>query len=230
MRSTPREAIGLQLDWHLYLVRRRPAAGGALRLLRLGQNAEQILHVMSGLVRDNVGRRKLARLAADVAVVETRRDLVEERGVEIDLLVGGTVEGSHGALRFSAATGVRRAAIENEHGWPIDLAVARKDLLPLQVGAAEHLAHEAAHLVLRSAGASRAGRRLRLRPAGAGQDLGAADEHARIDAERPTDEAERYDRAADQSAAADRNATTAVALRASIFDIAAFREIVQAHG
>src|SRR5260370_2449196 len=133
MRSTPREAIGLQLDVHLDVVRRRPAAGGALRLLRLGQNAEQILHVMSDLVRDDVGLRKLARLAADVAAVETRRDLAAERGVEIDLLVGGTVEGSHGALRFSAPTGLRRAALENEHAGPVDPAVALHDLLPLRV-------------------------------------------------------------------------------------------------
>src|SRR5262249_48005017 len=83
---------------------------------------------------------------------ETRRDLIEERGVEIDLPVSWTVERSHGALRFSAATGVRCAAIKNEHGRPVNLAVAREDLLPLQLGAAEHLAHEAAHLILGSAG------------------------------------------------------------------------------
>src|SRR5262249_52162333 len=95
-----------------------PAAGGGLRLPRLGQNTEQVLHVMSDLVRDHVGLRKLACLAADVATVETRRDLIEERGVEIDLAVSGTVERSHGALRFSAASGVRCAAIKNGHGPP----------------------------------------------------------------------------------------------------------------
>src|SRR5262249_39825043 len=71
------EAICLQLDLHLDVVRRRPAAGGALHLLRLGQNAEQILHVMPDLVRDHVGLRKLARLTAGAAAVETRRDLIE---------------------------------------------------------------------------------------------------------------------------------------------------------
>src|SRR5262249_24547950 len=86
-------------------------------------------------------------------------------------------------------------------------------------------------LILGSAGASRAGRRLHLRTAGVGQDLGAADEQARIDAQCPANETERHDRADAQSAAADRNAeaTTAVTLRASIFHVAAFREIVQAH-
>src|SRR5262249_56119444 len=127
---------------------------------------------MSDLVRDHISLRKLACLAADVAAVETRRDLIEERGVEIDLPVSGTVEGSHGTLRFSAATGMRRAAIENEHGRPINLAVAGEDLLPLQLGAAEHLAHEAPHLVLRTAAPSPASRRLALRPPRASEDPG----------------------------------------------------------
>src|SRR5262249_5489635 len=71
--------------------------------------------------------------------------------------------------------------------------------------------------------------------AGTVQDRGAADEQARIDAERPADEAERHDRADAQSAAADWKAETASAaaktsLSASILDVAAFRQIVQAHG
>ena len=139
-------------------------------------------------------------------------------------------------LRGAAATGVRRAAIENQHGCAVDLAVLGEDLLPLQFGAAEHLAHETAHIVLRSGGAGRAGRRLHLRLARAGQDLGTADEQAWIDAERPADEAERHDRADAQSAAADRNAEPAAATAAeaavptSILDVAALREIIQAHG
>src|SRR5262249_32124474 len=123
----------------------------------------------------------------------------------------------------------------DEQGCAVDLAVLGEDLLRLQFGAAEHLAHKAAHVVLRSAGASRCGRRLHLRPAGAGQDLGAADEQARVDAERPADEAERHDGADAQSAAADRKAETApaathTALFASILAVAASRQIVQAHG
>src|SRR5262249_38645726 len=130
--------------------------------------------------------------------------------------------------------GVRRAAIENEDRRTISFAVLGEDLLPLQFGAAEHLAHEAAHIIVGSAGAPRRGRRLHLRLAGTGQDLGAADEQARIDAERPADEAERHDRADAQSAAPARQAETAsaatkAALFASILDVAAFRQIVQAH-
>jgi hypothetical protein len=130
---------------------------------------------------------------------------------------------------------MRRAAIENEDRRAISFAVLGEDLLPLQLGAAEHLAHEAAHIILGSAScAPRRGRRLHLRLAGTGQDLGAADEQARIDAERPADEAERHDRTDAQSAAADRKAETTsaaakTALFASILDVAAFRQIVQAH-
>ena len=69
---------------------------------------------------------------------------------------------------------------------------------------------------------------------GAGQDLGAADEQARIDAERPADDAEHHDGADAQSAAADRETAAAAAaeaaLVASILDVAAFRQIIQAHG
>src|SRR5215471_8072193 len=190
---------------------------------------------MAHLVRDHVGLRKLARPAADIAAAEACRDLIEERGIEIDLLVGRTVERSHGALRDSPATRLRRAAIEDQYRRAIHSAVFGEDLLPLQFGAAEHLADEASHVVLRRGGAPRRGRRLHLRLAGPGEDFGAADEQARIDAERPADEAERHDRADAQSATADRNAkpataAEAAALRASVLDVAAFRQIVQPHG
>ena len=56
------EAVGLQLDPHLDAVRLRLAAGRALRLLRLRQDAEQVLHVMADLVRDHIGLRELAGL------------------------------------------------------------------------------------------------------------------------------------------------------------------------
>src|SRR5262249_45996469 len=178
---------------------------------------------------------KLARPAADVAAAKARRDLIEERGVEVDLLIGRAVERSHGALRGPAATGVRRAAIENQHRCAVDLAVLGEDLLPLQFGAAEHLAHEAAHIVLRGAGAARRGRRLHLRPTGTGQDLGAAEEHAGRAAGPRPEGAEPRERPDPKPPAPDRKpepapATTETALFASILDVAAFRQIVQAHG
>src|SRR5262249_29154850 len=103
---------------------------------------------MADLVRDHIGLRELARPATDVAAAKARRDLIEEGGVEVDLLISRAVERSHRALRGSAATGMRRAAIKNEDWRTISFAVLGEDLLPLQLGAAEHLAHEAAHVVL----------------------------------------------------------------------------------
>jgi hypothetical protein len=138
-------------------------------------------------------------------------------------------------LRGPAAIGVRGAAVEHQNRRAIALAVLGEDLLPLQLGAAEHLAHETAYVVLGSASASRRRRRLHLRLALAAQDLGPADEQAWIDAERPADQAERDDRADAQSATADRQAEPSTAAAetavvASIFDVAAFRQIVQPHG
>jgi hypothetical protein len=186
-------------------------------------------------MRNHVGLGKLTGLAADITAAKAGRDLIEKRGVEIDLLVRRTIKRSHGALRHSAATRLCGAAVEDQNRRAVSLAVSGKDLLPLHLGAAEHLAHEAAHVVLGCAGASRRGRRLHLGLAGAGQDFRAADENARIDPERPPEEAEHHDRPDAQAAAADRDAKAAApaaktALAASIFDVAAFRKIVQSHG
>src|SRR6266581_9710140 len=88
------------------------------------------------------------------SAAEAPRDLVEERGVEIDLLVGRAIERPHGALCGAAASGLRHAAVEHQHRRAIALAVRGEDALPRQLGAAEHPAHEAAHVVRRRAGAS----------------------------------------------------------------------------
>ena len=55
LRPHAGETISLQLHLHLNVVRVRPAAGAALSLCRLGQNAEEILHVMANLMRDHIG-------------------------------------------------------------------------------------------------------------------------------------------------------------------------------
>ena len=71
--------------------------------------------------------------------------------------------------------------------------------------------------------------------AGAGrrrEHLGAADQQARIDAERPADDAEHHDGADAEPAAADRHAdaaATAAAIAAAILDVVALRQIVLAH-
>ena len=72
MRPDAGEAVGLQLDAHLHAVGLDLRAGRALRLLHLGQDAEQVLHVMADLVRDHIGLRELAGLAAAAAEARAR--------------------------------------------------------------------------------------------------------------------------------------------------------------
>ena len=69
--------------------------------------------------------------------------------------------------------------------------------------------------------------------AGSGQDLGTADQEAWIDAERPADEPQHHDRADAEAAAADGKAepaSPAARFATPILYVAAFRQIVQAHG
>src|SRR5262249_32778576 len=122
------EAVGLQLDLHLDVIGVPLVAGGALRLLRLRQDAEQGLHVVSDVVRDQIGLRELAGLAADVAAAEAGLDLPEERGVEVDFLVRRTIERPHRALRDAAAIRARGAAIQDQYRGTISFAVLGKDL------------------------------------------------------------------------------------------------------
>jgi hypothetical protein len=67
----------------------------------------------------------------------------------------------------------------------------------------------------------------------AGEDFGAADQHPRIDAERPADQAEHHDGADAQAAAADRHPETtaraAALFAAAILDVAALLQIFPAH-
>src|SRR5665811_1484811 len=85
-----------QLDPHLDAVGRYLVAGGTLLLgLRLRQYAEQVLHMMTDLVRNHVSLGEFAGLAA--TSLETNTHVAEERSVEINALVGRTVKGTIGA-------------------------------------------------------------------------------------------------------------------------------------
>jgi ATP/maltotriose-dependent transcriptional regulator MalT len=108
--------------------------------------------VVTDLVRDHIGLRELAGLAADIAAAKPRLDILEERRVEIDLLVSRTIERAHRALRGAAALGVGAAAVEHEHRRTIVPAFLGKNVFPLRLGAAEHAADEPAHLVAWRAG------------------------------------------------------------------------------
>src|SRR5450759_2714988 len=84
------ETVGLQFDPHLDAVRRHLVAGGALLGLRLRQYAEQVLHMVADLVRNHIGLGEFASLAA--ATAKAHAHVAEERSVEINALVGRTIE------------------------------------------------------------------------------------------------------------------------------------------
>jgi hypothetical protein len=85
------------------------------------------------------------------------------------------------------------------------------------------------HRIARRAGA--APRLLLRRPvAAAGEDLGAADQKARIDAERPADQAEHHHGAdAETSGAAETAAAATTSAVTHVVDIVASTEIIPAH-
>src|SRR5262249_60004882 len=85
MRPHAREAIGLQLDPDLELIG-LGLVHAALDLLHTGQDPQQVLHVMADLVGDYIGLGELAALTSDIAAAKARFEVVEERGIEIDLL------------------------------------------------------------------------------------------------------------------------------------------------
>src|SRR5262249_23132719 len=146
-----------------------------LHLLHLRKYAQQVLHVMADLVRNHVRLRKLAGLAAGIAGAEPAFEILEERGVEINLAIIRTIEWPHRGLSEPAGR-TREAGEHHERGRLIRLAVLRENLLPLRLRAPEHGRHEPSHLVRGRSRVPRAGpvtrcrRRLLLRTASARQN------------------------------------------------------------
>src|SRR5258708_21657281 len=191
---------------------------------------------MADLVGDYIGLRELAGFA--LAAAETGLDLAEERGVQIVLVVGRTIERPHRALRLPAARCLGLALVEDEHRLTIGLAVALEDIGPFRVNIAENGRDESADVIAWLAGAPRLpARRLhRLLNVGAaaGKDLGAADQDARIDAEGPADQAQHHNAAHPEPAAAHQEAEAAAAKPAArfttaILNIFALLGLVQTH-
>src|SRR4029078_12347719 len=100
IRPDARKTVSLQFNAHLKSVRLDFAAGRELRVLNLRQDAQQILHVMTDLMRNYVSFGEFARLAT--ATAKARLDIAEERGVEINAPVVRTIERPHGRLRHTA--------------------------------------------------------------------------------------------------------------------------------
>src|ERR1700719_1985640 len=187
---------------------------------------------MADLVGDHIGLRELAGLA--LAAAEAGLDLAEKRGVQIDLLVAWTIEGAHRALRRAAARRLGLSLVEDEHRLTIGLAVSLEDVGPFTVNIAENRGNEPADVVARLGGAPRlATRRFPglLNVRAARQDFGAPDQEARIDAERPADQAQHNDGADSKTAATHWQAEAAAAARfaAAILDIVALFGLVQTH-
>src|SRR5712692_2618283 len=220
----PGETIGLQLDLDLQVIR-LDLADGVLTLLHLRQDAEQILHVVTDLVGDHVSLGELARLAV-VAAAEPALQVAEERRVEIDPLVVGTIERPHGGAR-GAAGRARRAGEHHQRGRPVAPALLLQQIPPYRLGAAEHGRHELAGAVAWRAGLGRGA---------IGRVIGmaaAAEQAPRVEAERPAEEPEHDQRADAHPARADREAEAAPAvtalLAAAILDVVAARQLIPAH-
>src|SRR5262249_62123119 len=152
-------------------------------------------------------------------------DLVEERGVEVDLAVDRAIERAHARLRRAAAAPVGDAAIHDQDRRGVGLPGLAEDVLPLDLGAAEDARDEHPGRVRRRAGPARlllAGPRpvLLIVAAAAVDHFGAADQQHRVDAERPADQAEHHDGAKPEPATTDRHpettATAAALLAAAI--------------
>src|SRR5262249_2496597 len=175
VRPHPGEAVGLQLDSYLKLVAFN-RVHAALRFLHPGQDSEQILHVMTDLVRDHVGLGELAAFASDIAAAETSLEILKERGVEIDLPIVWTIERTHGGLG-NPASGARDAGEHDDRRAFIGPPALRENLFPLDFRASKYGRYEFTHLIGRRfrLGIAGSGLRLLLRTTQARQDLRPAD-------------------------------------------------------
>src|SRR5262249_52542932 len=228
VRPHPGKAVGLQLDSYLKLVA-FDRVHAALRFLHLGQDSEQILHVMTDLVRDHVGLRELAAFASNIAATETPLEILKECGVEIDLLIVRAVERTHGGLGKTACR-ARGAREHDQRRGLVGSAGLRENLFPLDFRASKYGRYEFTHLIGRRfrLGIAGSGLRLLLRTTQARQDLRPANQVERIDAQRPAYETEQDD-SANTDAAGATHRKAARSISAPILNIVAARQFIQAH-
>ncbi len=237
------QAIGLQFDPHRHGI--GVALAHVLAQLRdLARDTEQVLHVMADLVGDHVGLRELARR------MEALGELVEEREVDIDALVGRAIERPHRRLTL-AAGGLRGIAEQHQTRLLVLPAHLLEEVAPHVLGALQHPRDETLFRVVGRRprrGALRALRRHVTAAAAAAATVAvdeAAEQSERIDAQNQADhddgdqaeaaleqaaaQRDRDARAAAESAAAKATAAKATAVAAAILDVAALLAI-QLHG
>src|SRR4029077_7041589 len=119
--------IRLQLDLHLQGIGRRLAAG-LLLLRHPRQNAEQVLDVMAGFMRDDIGRGELA--GAALTAVKPGLDLAKESSVEKNRPVRRAIERPHRRLRHAAAPAIGGVAEQYDFWTLIGLTAGPEDFAP----------------------------------------------------------------------------------------------------
>src|SRR5581483_602988 len=129
------ETVGLEFDAHRQTARPLHALAATFEILFLAHDADQVLHVMADFVRDHVRTCEVA------AGMKARVHLVEEIEIEIDAMIGGTVERAHG-FRGGAAARARLAMEQQELRLFVLLTLGLEVGAPDVFGAAEDRTHE----------------------------------------------------------------------------------------
>ena len=227
MRPYSCKTIGLQLDSDLKLIGFNPIYA-TLQLLHARQDAQQILHVVTNFMGDHIGLRKLAALTPYVATPEPQLKIPKKCGVEIDLSIIRTIEGSHRGLRIS--TSRKRSTSEHRQRRRfVGASCLRKYRFPLHLCASEHGRNELSHGISWSCHLRllRDGLRL-LASAQTRYDFRAANQVQWIDAQCPADKAKKDDRANSDAATA-ANGKAACSIPASIFYPVAAWQFIKTH-
>jgi hypothetical protein len=111
-----------------------------LQAADLLRDPEQRLHVMAHLVSDDVCLREITRGAEPIL------QIAEEGGVEVDLLIGRTVERPGRRLRHSAR-GIHGAGEEHEPWLLVLAAHVAKEHAPRVLRVGQHRGHEFLHRI-----------------------------------------------------------------------------------
>src|SRR6185295_19237241 len=220
-----RQAIGLQLQPDRERIGVR-FGGATTSGVYLVHDAQQILHMVTDLVRDDVSAREVSGGLKAVG------EFLEERKVEIDLAVARTIERSH--CRLGEAAGrIDGAGIEDKFRVLVSRAERSKLFGPGILGVGEHHGNEILQLRL-----LRAGRRLRHIARGIAAEI-ALEQLRRIHAEQQGDNDDRDEAEAADPGTAAGNADSArhthpagkpaAALAAAIFDVVASSTAAPAH-
>src|SRR5262245_11282441 len=134
------QAVRLQLHVNLELIG-LDLIHTALRLLHLRQYSKQVLHVMTDVMRDDIGLGELTAFASDITTAEPPLKILKERSVQIDLAIDRTVERTHGGLG-NATSRTRAARKHDERGRLVVLPSLRENFLPLSFRASKYGTHE----------------------------------------------------------------------------------------